>query len=51
MINLILAQNGHVLLNAVAAFIAAGLDHSFKEGIERAEASIDCGAELGENST
>jgi anthranilate phosphoribosyltransferase len=30
-----------VLLNAAAAFVAAGLDDSFKEGIERARESID----------
>lgn len=32
-----------VLLNAAAAFVAAGLDGSFKEGIERAKDSIDSG--------
>jgi anthranilate phosphoribosyltransferase len=32
-----------VLLNAAAAFVAAGLDSSIKEGIERAKASIDSG--------
>ena len=32
-----------VLFNAAAAFVAVGLDGSFKEGIERAEASIDSG--------
>ena len=32
-----------VLLNAAAAFIATGLDSSFKNGIERAKASIDSG--------
>ncbi len=32
-----------VLLNAAAAFVASGLDSSFKEGIERAKASIDSG--------
>ncbi|MCP4666147.1 MAG: anthranilate phosphoribosyltransferase, partial [Deltaproteobacteria bacterium] len=30
-----------VLLNAAAAFVAAGLDHGFKEGIVRAKDSID----------
>ena len=30
-----------MLLNAAAAFVAAGLDDSFKEGIERATESID----------
>ena len=33
-----------VLLNAAAAFMAAGLDGSFKEGIERAKESIDSGS-------
>jgi anthranilate phosphoribosyltransferase len=32
-----------VLLNAAAAFVAAGLDSDLKEGIERAKASIDSG--------
>jgi len=32
-----------VLLNAAAAFVAAGLDGNFKEGIERAKDSIDSG--------
>ncbi len=32
-----------VLLNAAAAFMAAGLDGNFKEGIERAKDSIDSG--------
>ncbi|RLB27022.1 MAG: anthranilate phosphoribosyltransferase [Deltaproteobacteria bacterium] len=32
-----------VLLNAAAAFVAAGLDGHFKEGIERARESIDSG--------
>jgi anthranilate phosphoribosyltransferase len=32
-----------VLINAAAAFIAVGLDNSFKEGIERAKSSIDSG--------
>jgi anthranilate phosphoribosyltransferase len=32
-----------VLLNAAAAFVAAGLDDNFKEGIERATGSIDSG--------
>ncbi|MBL7203366.1 MAG: anthranilate phosphoribosyltransferase [Desulfobacteraceae bacterium] len=32
-----------VLLNAAAAFVAAGLDGDFKEGIERARDSIDSG--------
>ena len=32
-----------VLLNASAAFVAAGLDSDFKEGIERAKDSIDSG--------
>ena len=30
-----------VLLNASAAFVAAGLDENFKEGIERAKDAID----------
>ena len=32
-----------VLINTAAAFVAAGLDSCFKEGIERAKASIDSG--------
>ena len=32
-----------VLFNAAAAFLAAGLDGHFKEGIKRAEDSIDSG--------
>ena len=32
-----------VLLNAAAAFMAVGLDKTFKEGIKRAEDSIDSG--------
>ena len=32
-----------VLLNAAAAFVAAGFDEGFKEGIERAKGSIDSG--------
>jgi len=36
-----------VLLNAAAAFVAAGLDDSFKEGIERARESIDSGGARG----
>jgi anthranilate phosphoribosyltransferase len=32
-----------VLLNAAAAFVAAGLDEDFQEGIERARDSIDSG--------
>jgi anthranilate phosphoribosyltransferase len=36
-----------VLLNAAAAFVAAGMDDSFKEGIERAKASIDSGEAKG----
>jgi len=32
-----------VILNAAAAFVAAGLDGHFKEGIERARESIDSG--------
>jgi anthranilate phosphoribosyltransferase len=37
------AKRDMVLLNASAAFIAAGLDSDFKEGIERAKDSIDSG--------
>jgi anthranilate phosphoribosyltransferase len=33
-----------VVLNAAAAFVAAGCDSDLKQGIERAEASIDSGA-------
>ena len=36
-----------VLLNAAAAFVAAGLDGDFKEGIERASDSIDSGRARG----
>ena len=36
-----------VLLNAAAAFVAAGMDDSFMEGIERAKASIDSGEAKG----
>lgn len=32
-----------VLLNAGVAFVAAGLDKEFEEGIERAKGSIDSG--------
>jgi anthranilate phosphoribosyltransferase len=32
-----------VLLNTAAAFLAVGLDGHFKEGIERAQDSIDSG--------
>ncbi|RPI99565.1 MAG: anthranilate phosphoribosyltransferase, partial [Deltaproteobacteria bacterium] len=32
-----------VLLNSAAAFIVVGLDSGFKEGIERAQASVDSG--------
>jgi len=32
-----------VLMNAAAAFMAAGLDNNFQDGIRRAEASIDSG--------
>jgi anthranilate phosphoribosyltransferase len=32
-----------VLLNAGAAFVAAGLDNDLKAGIERAQGSIDSG--------
>ena len=32
-----------ILLNAAAAFVAAGLDNDFQEGIERARDSIDSG--------
>jgi len=37
------AKRDMVLLNASAAFVAAGLDSDFKEGIERAKDSIDSG--------
>jgi anthranilate phosphoribosyltransferase len=37
------AKREMVLLNASAAFVAAGLDGDFKGGIERAKASIDSG--------
>jgi len=37
------AKRDVVLLNAAAAFVAVGLDRGFKEGIERAAASIDSG--------
>lgn len=37
------AKRDMVLLNAAAAFVAAGLDGDFKEGIERAKDSIDSG--------
>jgi anthranilate phosphoribosyltransferase len=40
-------QRDVVLLNAAAAFVAAGLDDSFKEGIERARESIDSGGARG----
>ena len=40
-------QRDVVLLNAAAAFVAAGLDDSFKEGIERAKRSIDSGEAKG----
>jgi anthranilate phosphoribosyltransferase len=36
-----------VLLNAAAAFVAAGLDRGFREGIERGRNSIDSGAARG----
>lgn len=36
-----------VLLNAAAAFVAAGLDGDFKEGIERGKVSIDSGRARG----
>ena len=36
-------QRDGVLLNAAAAFVSASLESSFKEGIERAEESIDSG--------
>ena len=36
-----------VLLNAAAAFVTAGLDDSFKEGIARAAESIDSGSARG----
>ena len=37
------ARRDVVLLNAAAAFVAAGLDHDFKAGIARAAESIDSG--------
>jgi anthranilate phosphoribosyltransferase len=37
-------QRDVVLVNAAAAFVSAGLDDGFKEGIERAKAAIDSGA-------
>jgi anthranilate phosphoribosyltransferase len=37
------ARRDIVLLNAGAAFVVAGLDRDFKEGIERAKVSIDSG--------
>jgi len=37
------ARRDIVLLNAGAAFVVAGLDRGFKEGIERAKDSIDSG--------
>jgi anthranilate phosphoribosyltransferase len=40
-------QRDVVLVNAAAAFVAAGLDDGFAEGIERAKASIDSGAARG----
>ena len=40
-------QRDVVLLNAAAAFVAAGLDDNFKEGIERAKGSIDSGSAKG----
>ena len=36
-----------MLLNAAAAFVAAGLDDSLKEGVERARESIDSGSAKG----
>lgn len=36
-----------VLVNAAAALVAAGKAGSFKEAVQRAEESIDCGAALG----
>ena len=33
-----------VVLNAAAAFVAAGLDSNLKDGIKRAEHAIDSGA-------
>jgi anthranilate phosphoribosyltransferase len=32
-----------VLMNAAAAFMAAGLDNNFQDGVRRAEVSIDSG--------
>jgi len=40
-------QRDVVLLNAAAAFVSAGLDGNFKEGIERARESIDSGRARG----
>ena len=40
-------QRDVVLVNAAAAFVSAGLDDSFKAGIDRAQASIDSGAARG----
>jgi anthranilate phosphoribosyltransferase len=37
------ARRDIVLLNAGAAFVVAGLDRDFKEGVERAKTSIDSG--------
>jgi len=37
------AKRDMVLLNAAAAFVAAGLDGHFKQGIERGKVSIDSG--------
>jgi anthranilate phosphoribosyltransferase len=41
------ARRDIVLLNAGAAFVVAGLDRDFKEGIERAKDSIDSGRAKG----
>ena len=38
------AKRDMVLLNAAAAFVAAGLDADFHQGIQRAEQSIDSGS-------
>ena len=40
-------QRDVVLVNAAAAFVSAGLDDSFKAGIDRARAAIDSGAARG----
>jgi anthranilate phosphoribosyltransferase len=40
-------QRDVVMLNAAAAFVAAGLDDSFKAGIARAKESIDSGTARG----